>query len=147
MRIGRPNFVACLLACAGALIVQLGVNAVCQPRQAVAASFQVSSPPSEIAKQQATLAREALRTMGEYSGTAGLWHQRLIQSLRNGGGDKSELIDALKHYVETAQLHLKKVEGFSKNMSIGPKLRGGLVFDARYQVLEAERWLAEEEAR
>jgi len=141
----RRNYLTvCLLAFAGSLIAQAGFGLVRQPR---AANVQIKRLPSEIAKQQAALAKEALHSIGEGSNTAGIWQRRLIEAIRNGGGDKLELIEALKHYVETTRLNLKRVEGFSRNTSIGPKLREGLVYDARYQALEAELWLAAEKAR
>jgi hypothetical protein len=140
----RNYLTVCLLPFAGSLIAQSGFGLVGQPR---AANVQIKRLPSEIAKQQAALAKEALHSIGEGSGTVGIWQRRLIEAIRNGGGDKLELIEALKHYVQTTRLNLKRVEGFSRNTSIGPKLREGLVQDAQYQALEAELWLANEEAR
>lgn len=105
---------------------------------------------AEFAKQQVAVARHALATLeqlrtagvlGKFDDSFDVWRRRLIDALRNGGGSHADLIEALKKYAEHAKLNLKGTEALLKD----GKTSQTQWYDAQYQHLEAQSWLAEEQ--
>jgi len=123
------------------------------PEQAAAPAAKVPVAPKELAKDQAAVARRALEVLrnqlrnsaGEPTHTIAemqRWRRRMVKATR-AAGDKPETIKVLKEYVATA----KEIVDFT-NTRLNEGFKGLSdvdVDEARYRLLEAQRWLAEEQ--
>lgn len=72
-----------------------------------------------------------------------LWSRRRIESLRNTGAGKAEIVAALEKYVE----FLKQDEAIAQGMRERAQATMVEVYDAQYRRMEAEIWLNEAKAR
>lgn len=152
MAIKRSCIIAAVLA---GLVSASGVRAFrpfAAPERLAAADVGDKDPTIEIAKQRVTVAKQALRTLEQLqsAGAVGklddlfdVWWRRLIESLRDGGGDETEFVKALNDYAEHTRMNLKSTEALFKD----GKTSQTQVYDAQYQALEAQSWLAEAHAK
>lgn len=144
----RFCFIVFVLALVVSMLGIRGFLVFGEPKRSVAADANAVSGATEIAKQQVAIANQALRELeqlqkigaiGKLDDTLDVWWRRLIESLRNGGGDEAALTQALKDYVEHTKANLRDTEAFRKTGQTSQMQ----LYDAKYQALEAESWLAE----
>jgi len=109
-------------------------------------------PRSDLAHERIQVARKALEVLEDQQRNGiippsdpriDLWRRRLVETLREPGGDRAELIAALQDY----RNQLKSEEAFmQEQVDRGQKTIADQL-EARYRVLEAETWLVEAKAR
>jgi outer membrane protein TolC len=109
-------------------------------------------PNRELAQKQKELAEEALQLF-EAQRQAGRitaadpqmlqWRRRLTEARVDLARTAEERADAVKGYLEYVRNMLEAVEALRQNGNAAPNE----VLEARYHVLEAERWLARQGAR
>jgi hypothetical protein len=134
------------------LLRGIGVRADA-PEQAAALAAKAPATPKELAKDQVAVARRALEVLrtqlrnstGEPTHTIAeiqRWRRRMVKATR-AAGDKPETIKVLKEYMVTAK---EIVEFTNTRLKEGFKgLSDVDVDEARYRLIEAQRWLAEEQ--
>jgi hypothetical protein len=71
------------------------------------------------------------------------WERRRIDALRAAGAGKKEVIAALERYLK----RMKDVEGYKQTLLERDQCSRVDLLDARYERLEAEIWLNQENAR
>ncbi len=113
---------------------------------------QAAAPISKLAREQITLANDALVMLrrlardgrASFSGPSlSLWEGRKMEALRKSGAGKAEIIEAIEGMIKD----LKEDEARAKGMLDGARGTMVEVYDVQYRRLEAEMWLDEERAK
>jgi hypothetical protein len=113
-------------------------------REALAAEGETERTPADIARAEVKLARQALIALAKLQQSGGaatndpagaMWSRRLIDALKNTGGDQQELIDAMKQRI----VSLKQISTLVQRQS-NTSIES---LAAQYDVLEAEYAMAE----
>jgi outer membrane protein TolC len=143
----RRAYITSFLLVLAVLALGLRVSGFAESKQPVAEDSKLKDARTEIVKQQVAIAKKALSTIEQLQSAGALgkldelfdiWQRRLVESL-NKSGNEAEYIDALKKYVEHEKLNLKTTEALFKDN----KVTRTQLYDAQYQALDAQAWLAE----
>jgi hypothetical protein len=116
------------------------------------AASQAPDPTKALAREQLGLAKQALSDLdrmykdgmvGPSDPSFAMWKRRQVEAVRDSGASRAEFVSALEAYVK----HLKDRERIVEGAYRAGQVSRVDVHDAKYRVLEAEMWLAQEKAR